>query len=113
MSTLPYGKFSGMVTTPITAAAAGAQAFSKVTAANQVGDQGSEGDIFRSITNEHSTLTMYLGMTQAAAAGLATTGYPLRPGETFVLLGPSGVGWKGDLWVAEATGVAVAGRMSF
>lgn len=113
MSTQPYGKFSGMATVPLVAAAVGVQAFAKVTAAQQIGNQATEGDVFRSITNEHATLIIYLGETQAAAAGLATTGYPLRPGESFVLLGPSGLGWKGDLWIAEATGVAQAGRMSF
>jgi hypothetical protein len=113
MSSQPYGKFSGMATLPVTAAAVGVQAFAKVTSANQIGDQATEGDIFRAITNESTTLTLYFGETQAKAAGFATTGYPLRPGETFCLMGPSGAGWKGDLWVAEGTGVAVAGRMSF
>lgn len=107
---MTYGKFSGMTVAEVVPAADGStQAFVKVTAANQVGDQAAEGDIFRAITNKDAALTMYIGETVANANAAI---YPLRPGETFTLLGPSGVGWKGDLYI-KGDGAAKAATMRF
>lgn len=110
----PYGKFSGMVVASAVPAADGStKVFSAVTAAQQLGGANSgaatEGDIFRLITNDSTTVAMFLGQT----AGDAALGkYRLAPGKDFVLLGPSGVGWKGDLYV-KGDGAATLSVMSF
>lgn len=110
-SSQPYGKHSGMtLAAPVPAADGSTKIFSKVTAANQVGDQAAEGDICRVLTNTSATVTITIGETQAQAAG--ATGYPIAPGKDFVLLGPAGVGWKGDVF-AKGDGVAVISTMAF
>lgn len=113
MSTQPYGKFSGMNTTPLTVntigtTPAGTKVFAKVLVTAEVGQAiASEGDIFRSVKNASAALTIYLAETIANAS--AANGYPLAPGEALTILGPSGSGWKGDMFaVASGDGATLA-----
>lgn len=108
---MSLAKFSGMTTAQLVPAADGStQVFAKVTSANQVGDQAQEGDLFRMISNVDSAQTIYLGETQAIANG--ATAYPLAPGKDLCLLGPSGIGWKGDLY-AKGNASAILSKMAF
>lgn len=108
-STRFYGKYSGMTPKNTLATNAGVQVFTQV--ASNIGDQASEGDIFRLVTNTHATLTIQLGETQAQAIG--ANGYKLLPGHDLMLLGPSGIGWAGTLWIFETTGAATLSSMEF
>lgn len=105
----PYTRHSAMTTQNVVAAAAGIQLFTKVAA--NIGPNATEGDLYRRITNTHATLIVQVGETQAAAIG--ANGFRLAPGQVLPLMGPEGVGWAGDLWIFEATGVAVVSAMSF
>jgi hypothetical protein len=108
---MSLAKFSGMTTSQVAPAADGStQVFTKVTAAAQIGDQAAEGDLFRMITNTDTAQTIYLGETAAAANG--ANAYPLAPGKDLCLLGPSGIGWKGDLY-AKGNASAVLAKMAF
>lgn len=110
-SSQPYGKHSGMtLANPTPANDGSTKIFSKVTAANQIGDQAAEGDICRIITNPSATLTILIGETAAQANG--ATAYPIAPGKDFVLLGPAGVGWKGDVF-CKGDGATAINTMAF
>lgn len=100
MSTNPYGRQSGLNTTPVVALAAGAQVFTKATAP-ATNSASEPGDTLRIIKNTHGSVTAYIASSQA---GCIDTGlsYPLAPGEAITLLGPSGIGWGGDLWASSA-----------
>lgn len=105
----PYTKHSTMTCFNTVASAAGVQVFSKV--ASGIGNQAAEGDMYRRITNTHATLVVQIGETQAQAIG--ATGFRIMPLQTVPLLGVEGVGWAGDLWIFEATGVAVVSGLAF
>lgn len=108
---MSLAKFSGMTTAQLVPAADGStQVFTKITPGNQVGDQAAEGELFRQVTNTDASQTIYLGETQAIANG--ATAYPLLPGKDLCLLGPSGIGWKGDLY-AKGNAAAILGKMVF
>jgi hypothetical protein len=112
MSTRPYTKFSNMNTTPVAVTSAGVKVFAKVLAVDQIGLQATEGDICRLVTNTDAANTVYLAETLANAT--AANGYPLAPGKDFVFMGPSGVGWLGDVYAATGSGLtATLGVMSF
>lgn len=106
----PYTRHSTMATNNTVAAAAGVQIFNKVTVAQQIGNQATEGDLFRRITNTHATLAVSVGETQAQAVG--ATAYKLLAGQSLDLLGRE-VGWAGDVWIAESTSAASISQMSF
>lgn len=110
-SSQPYGKHSGLVLAATVVANDGTtKLFSKVTASDQVGDLGSEGQICRILTNNTAATTFFIGETVAQANGAAA--YPIAPGKDFVLLGPAGVGWKGDVY-AKGDAVASINTMAF
>lgn len=108
-SARPYTRFSSMTTTKLVAAAAGAQVFAKVT--SNIGNNATEGDLSRRITNNHATLGLSMAETLAAAIG--ANPYVLPPGQTIILLGLDGVGWAGDVFVAESTSACNFSTMSF
>lgn len=106
MSTSPHRAQSGLFTKQVTLAGT-TQVFHKNT--TMPGDQEVAGDAthepasFRELKNT-GTNSMYFG-----PAGVTTgTGRLLAAGEAYVLLGPSGEGYAGDVYVVGTDGDKVA-----
>lgn len=115
MSTQQVRIQSGLYTTPLTLSGSAQQVFfrnNKQSGDVDAGDNSSAASpapgSSRWIKNKGANV-MYVGKDNTVAAG---TGYPLDPGESIVIAGPSGAGYTGDLWVI-GTAADVLGRMAF
>lgn len=108
MSTNPYGRQSGLNTTPNSAVAAGGvKIFSKAAnpAASMQATAGEGFDTIRILKNKGS-VDILIAETQAKSIDTAQA-YALGAGEAITLLGPSGIGWGGDLWASSAGSAGV------
>lgn len=58
-------------------------------------------DDIRIVRSMDAAIVMYMGADNTVTA---LTGFPLAPNESFILAGPSGIAYKGNLWMIAASG---------